>query len=101
MIVQGINKEIKEWDYKKEKFIRHRIMCYLSEDKKEGQRQNTSYYQFNQANFKTEEIKLVKRMFKMLHYLPEVHEYFKFYPTRRLLLEEGSLLTNKVAEMNF
>lgn len=37
----------------------------------------------------------------MLYYLPEVHDYFKFYPSKRLLVEEGALLTNKVPEMNF
>ena len=37
----------------------------------------------------------------MIHYLPEVHEYFKFYPTRRLLIEELSMLTNRAAEMTY
>lgn len=29
--------------------MRHRITCFLSEEKKEGQRQNTSHYTFNNA----------------------------------------------------
>lgn len=37
----------------------------------------------------------------MIHYLPEVHDYFKFYPTKRLLVEEQAFLINKVGGMNF
>lgn len=41
------------------------------------------------------------KIFKMVHYLPELHDYFKFYPCKKLLLEQGSLLTNKVPQMEF
>ena len=37
----------------------------------------------------------------MIHYLPEVLDYFKSYPSKRLLIDENALLTNKVPEMSF
>jgi|LauGreDrversion4_2_1035121.scaffolds.fasta_scaffold82728_1 hypothetical protein len=37
----------------------------------------------------------------MMHYLPEVLDYFKFYPMRRLLINDSAFLTQKVPEMNF
>jgi hypothetical protein len=37
----------------------------------------------------------------MIHFLPELHDYIKFYPTKRLLVEHGALLSNKVHEMQF
>ena len=36
IIARGITKELKDWDFKKEKFARHRLACYLSEERKEG-----------------------------------------------------------------
>jgi hypothetical protein len=36
--LKGIDKELREWDKKKEKFARHRLVCFLSEERKEGQR---------------------------------------------------------------
>lgn len=36
VVARGIEKDLSEWDYKKEKYIRHRLACYLSEDRKEG-----------------------------------------------------------------
>lgn len=70
VVAKGIKKEMIEWDYKKESFIRHRIACYISEERKEGQRQNTS--QFVMTGSKKEEIKLLKQVIQMIHYLPEV-----------------------------
>lgn len=37
----------------------------------------------------------------MISYLPEVHDYFKFYPSKRLLVEEGASIINKVPELDF
>lgn len=37
----------------------------------------------------------------MIHYLPEVQDYFKFYPSKRLMIEDNALLTNRVPEVNF
>lgn len=37
-IARAVSKEMHDWDFKKEKFIRHRISCFLSEERKEGQR---------------------------------------------------------------
>lgn len=36
IIARAVTKELKDWDYKKEKFARHRIVSYLSEERKEG-----------------------------------------------------------------
>ncbi len=38
IVSKGIDKEMKEWDYKKEKFVRHRLLCFISEERKEGSR---------------------------------------------------------------
>jgi hypothetical protein len=38
MVARSLGREMQEWDFKKEKFIRHRIACFLSEERKEGQR---------------------------------------------------------------
>ena len=37
----------------------------------------------------------------MIHYLPEVQEYFKWYPMRKVLIMDKAYLTNKAPEMNF
>lgn len=37
----------------------------------------------------------------MIHYLPEVHDYFKFYPCKKLLYDHGAMLFNKVPDMVF
>ena len=50
---------------------------------------------------KQDELNLLKQVIKMIHYLPEVHDYFKSYPSKRLLIDEKALLTNKVPETSF
>lgn len=43
-IASKVTKTVNEWDRRKEEFLRRRILCFLSEEKKEGNRQNTQYF---------------------------------------------------------
>jgi hypothetical protein len=40
-IAEGVAQYINKWDSQREKFFRYRIASHLSEERKEGQRQNT------------------------------------------------------------
>ena len=35
-------------------------------------------------------------MVKMIHYLPEMHDFFKFSPTKHIIRATNALLTNRV-----
>ena len=35
-------------------------------------------------------------MVKMIHYLPEMHDFFKFSPTKHIICASNALLTNRV-----
>ena len=40
-------------------------------------------------------------MVKMISYLPGMHEFFKFSPTKHLIRSEDALLTNRVKPMSY
>ena len=44
---------------------------------------------------------MLRRMLKMIPYLPEMHEFFKFTPTKHIIREQNALLTNRVKPINF
>ena len=46
-----------------------------------------------------EETKILKQIIKMIHILPEVQDYFKFYPLRSIYLDDSAFITHKVGEM--
>ena len=46
-IADASTKTIQGWDKRKEEFTRRRLIAHLSEERKEGQRQNTQLYHFN------------------------------------------------------
>lgn len=48
-----------------------------------------------------QEKELVIQVLKMVHYLPEVQQLYKFFPFKRLLMREGSDLTLRVPEMSY
>ena len=37
----------------------------------------------------------------MLHYLPEMHDFFKFNPTKHIVREPNALLTNRVKPISY
>jgi len=46
-----------------------------------------------------EERDLLKQVIKMVHFLPEVQDLFKFFPMNRLLVNQGDIMA-KAAEMS-
>lgn len=43
-----------------------------------------------------EQLRLLRSLVKMLHYLPEMHDFFKFSPTKHITRASNALLTNRV-----
>ena len=64
------------------------------------QRQSTTFYAALPAA-EREQIRMLRRMLKMIPYLPEMHEFFKFTPTKHIIREQNALLTNRVKPINF
>ena len=39
---------------------------------------------------------MLRSMIKMLHYLPEMHDFFKFSPTKHIIRAPNAVLSNRV-----
>ena len=65
-----------------------------------SQRQNTTFYS-TLPDSEREQQRLLRLMIKMLHYLPEMHEFFKFSPTKLIVRGQNALLTNRVSPIVF
>jgi hypothetical protein len=87
------------WDRKKEEFLRHRLCCFVSEVDTTPtwtSRQNTTHY--SKLTHKIhEQIKQLKLVLKMVHYLPALQEFFRVYPTRTLLKDQHKQLSERLA----
>lgn len=51
------------------------------------------------AAMRREEREILKQVIKMVHFLPEVQDLFKFFPMNRLLVNQGDIMA-KAAEMS-
>ena len=40
-------------------------------------------------------------MVKMIYYLPDMHEFFKYFPTQNVMRQQNALLTNQVQPISF
>ena len=104
------------WDQKKEKFVRHRLSCFVSQaapeiaarqqnaagsNKKEPAlaRQNTTLY-YEKTTEDKNNLKLLLQMVKMIWYLPDMHEFFKYFPTQSVMREPDALLSTTVDPIN-
>jgi len=59
------------------------------------QRQNTTHY--NKINPRMHEsLKTLKLILKMVHYLPELQEFFCAYPLRTLVKEQHRTLSDRI-----
>ena len=59
------------------------------------QRQNTAHY--GKINPKMHEtLKQIKLILKMVHYMPELHEFFRAYPMKTLVKDQHRILTERV-----
>lgn len=102
------------WDKKKEKFIRQRLSCFIAQkatnvspssplSKLPGassQRQSTTSYTAL-PDCEKEQLRLMRQILKMLHYLPEMHDFFKFSPTKHIIREQNAVLTNRVKPISY
>ena len=39
---------------------------------------------------------MLRLVVKMITYLPEMHEFFKFFPTKHVMRQRNAILTNRV-----
>lgn len=75
-------------------------MTKIPSSQGQQQRQNTTFYNALPPT-EREQVRLLRRMVKMLHYLPEMHDFFKFAPTKHLIREQQAVLTNRVNLISF
>ena len=43
-----------------------------------------------------EDLRMLRLVVKMITYLPEMHEFFKFFPTKHVMRQRNAILTNRV-----
>jgi len=43
----------------------------------------------------------MRSIIKMLHYLPEMHDFFKFSPTKHIIREQNAVLTKRVKPISY